>query len=190
MAETTATPCVLCGLGPTRVEPIRRHVGLLVMQRFVKLEQPLCRTHGTSLATSYLGKTMWQGWWGVISFFANWLAVANDIVAITRYRSLPEPSLGGGPAGSHPAPAMADAPGWASSGAPTMAASGFVAPAEAFVTPAQTSAPTSASAPAPVAQPGWYPDPAQRFEHRWHDGQNWTGTVASGGQQFDDPLAG
>jgi len=35
--------------------------------------------------------------------------------------------------------------------------------------------------------PNWYPDPASRFEFRWHDGVNWTQHVSTGGQQQVDP---
>ncbi len=35
--------------------------------------------------------------------------------------------------------------------------------------------------------PGWFPDPFQRFEFRWWDGQVWTPRVSSAGQQgFDE----
>ena len=34
--------------------------------------------------------------------------------------------------------------------------------------------------------PGWYPDPAGRFEHRWWDGRAWTEHVATAGQQSTD----
>jgi uncharacterized protein YxjI len=34
----------------------------------------------------------------------------------------------------------------------------------------------------------WYPDPVGRFEFRWWDGSNWTGSVSSGGQVTQDPL--
>lgn len=35
--------------------------------------------------------------------------------------------------------------------------------------------------------PAWLPDPTERHGHRWWDGQRWTGTVADGGVQADDP---
>ena len=33
---------------------------------------------------------------------------------------------------------------------------------------------------------GWYPDPAGRFELRFHNGEVWTADVASGGRRFVD----
>ena len=37
--------------------------------------------------------------------------------------------------------------------------------------------------------PGWYNDPAGRFEYRYHNGVVWTSDVASNGQRYVDPLA-
>jgi hypothetical protein len=37
--------------------------------------------------------------------------------------------------------------------------------------------------------PGWYTDPARRFEYRYHNGVVWTSDVASNGQRYVDPLA-
>ena len=37
-------------------------------------------------------------------------------------------------------------------------------------------------------EPGWYPDPAGRHEHRWWDGLGWTEDVSSHGRQAVDPL--
>src|SRR5688572_2691265 len=37
--------------------------------------------------------------------------------------------------------------------------------------------------------PGWYNDPAGRFEYRYHNGAVWTSDVASNGQRYVDPLA-
>lgn len=47
-----------------------------------------------------------------------------------------------------------------------------------------------AAAPADVAAPpaGWYADPLGRFEHRYWDGDTWTGHVATAGAATTDPL--
>lgn len=39
-----------------------------------------------------------------------------------------------------------------------------------------------------VTPPGWYPDPARRFEHRYWDGYQWTEHVGTQGRQWVDPL--
>lgn len=119
MAEpSNTTPCVVCARVPTRTESIRRHVGMIVMQRFVKLKQPLCREHGVEITSTYLRKTLIEGWWGFISFFLNFLTVGNDLVVLFRYRALGEPQpLAGGsgtglaPAATGPAPVPAPTAG-------------------------------------------------------------------------------
>ena len=40
----------------------------------------------------------------------------------------------------------------------------------------------------PPYQPGWYPDPMQRFEFRFHNGTVWTGDVSTNGVRYVDPL--
>lgn len=41
---------------------------------------------------------------------------------------------------------------------------------------------------APVP-PAWLPDPAQRHQYRWWDGQIWTPSVSDAGQQTHDPIS-
>jgi hypothetical protein len=150
MAEPSMVTCAACGRVPTREEPIRRHVGMLIMQRFIRLQQPLCRDHGIQFTRSYLGQTLVQGWWGVISFFVNFFVIGSDLLVLRRYQALDAPR---------------DAAGAATA----------------------TASPASPALPGQVA--GWFADPTGRFEHRWYDGQAWTGAVARAGQQLDDPLA-
>ncbi len=39
----------------------------------------------------------------------------------------------------------------------------------------------------PNGPSGWYPDPYGRFEHRYHNGSQWTADVSVGGRRFVDP---
>ena len=89
---TNADPgCAVCGRIPTRQLPIRRHVGMILFQRFVKVVKPLCREHGMSITKSFLGKTIVQGWWGVISVFVNVFVVIADLSVLSRYGKLAPP---------------------------------------------------------------------------------------------------
>jgi Domain of unknown function (DUF4328)/Protein of unknown function (DUF2510) len=45
-----------------------------------------------------------------------------------------------------------------------------------------------APATAPAPGPGWFPDPAGRFDYRWWDGARWTDTVSRGGSTTTDPV--
>ncbi len=37
--------------------------------------------------------------------------------------------------------------------------------------------------------PGWYPDPAGRYEFRYHNGVRWTADVSANGQRYVEPAA-
>jgi hypothetical protein len=65
---------------------------MVVMQRFVKMQQPLCRDCGRSATLRYTGLTLWQGWWGAISFFANCFVLLSNAATWIGYSRLPAPS--------------------------------------------------------------------------------------------------
>jgi hypothetical protein len=88
--------CRACGRGPAADMVIRRHVGMLVMQRFVMLRVPLCRDCGMRVATDYSKRTAVQGWWGVISFFVNWFCLATNLIAYRKASGLAAPMATGG----------------------------------------------------------------------------------------------
>jgi hypothetical protein len=70
---------------------IRRHVGMIFLQKFFKLRRPLCRTCGMKMLRSFTLKTPWQGWWGYISFFVNWFVLATNLGAYLQLRGLAQP---------------------------------------------------------------------------------------------------
>ncbi len=58
--------------------------------------------------------------------------------------------------------------------------------------------PTPALPPTPQQEPtpqspryaaAWYPDPAHRFEFRYHNGHDWTGDVSTDGNRYVDPIS-
>jgi hypothetical protein len=89
--EEVTMVCKVCGRGPAQEFKLRRHVGMLVMQRFIWFKGPLCRDHGRQYAKDYLNKTLVQGWWGIISFFANWYAVFTDLSALSKAKKMAAP---------------------------------------------------------------------------------------------------
>ena len=64
---------------------------MVVFQRFYKFKGPLCRDHGIEHAREWLRLTARQGWWGVVSFFVNFVAVATDLFALRKAQRLPPP---------------------------------------------------------------------------------------------------
>lgn len=47
---------------------------------------------------------------------------------------------------------------------------------------------TTWESPAPQHTAGWYPDPLDRFDSRYHNGDAWTADVSQGGERYVDPL--
>jgi hypothetical protein len=91
--EESAAGCIACGREPVARVAIRRHVGMIVLQSFYKVKEPLCRECGLELARKWTLRTLWQGWWGYISFFVNWFVLAMNLRALLAYRALPQPQL-------------------------------------------------------------------------------------------------
>ena len=60
--------------------------------------------------------------------------------------------------------------------------------AERFNLRDATAARSYLSASTGATPPGWFPDPAGRFDHRWWDGARWTETVSRNGSTTTDPL--
>lgn len=83
--------CEFCGRRPAALLTVRRHVGMVIFQKFYKFRGPVCRDHGIELSKSWLAKTLVQGWWGIISFFVNFYAVATDVSALAKARGLGPP---------------------------------------------------------------------------------------------------
>lgn len=74
--------CYFCGAQPARVFSVRRHVGMVFLQRFVKLRQALCRDHAREITKAFTLRTLWQDWWGYISFFVNWFVLASNALVL------------------------------------------------------------------------------------------------------------
>jgi len=83
--------CQVCGRTPAAQLTLRRHVGMLIMQKFFRAKPTLCRDHGRQVAKQWLTKTLVQGWWGIVSFFVNFVAVGTDIAALRKASKLGEP---------------------------------------------------------------------------------------------------
>ena len=87
--------CDSCGRAPARPITVRRHVGLLLLQQFVKAQVVACRPCGRALIRSYTLRTLWQGWWGAISFFVNWFVLAANALSWRKLGQIEAPSLSG-----------------------------------------------------------------------------------------------
>ncbi|MEF2976701.1 DUF2510 domain-containing protein [Subtercola sp. YIM 133946] len=95
--------------------------------------------------------------------------------------TLPTPTPTTAPVVAPAAALAAPGPGPAPLPTPTSHATPGAAPAFAAA-PAPAPAPTRA-----VHPPGWYPDYARRYDHRWFDGRVWTTHVSANGVATIDP---
>jgi hypothetical protein len=65
---------------------------MLLLQKFYKVEAPLCREHALVVGQEYLSKTLVLGWWGVTSFFFNFGAVFTDLAGLRRAKEMQPPN--------------------------------------------------------------------------------------------------
>ena len=85
------TACSVCGRGPAVYLRLRRHMGLIWIIRFARLDAPFCRDHGVAAASEYLRRTLVEGWWGFLSFILNWYAIYVCVQAKRAAAALPAP---------------------------------------------------------------------------------------------------
>jgi len=84
--------CQVCGRQPAIQITVRRHIGMIILQKFVRAKPTLCRVHGEQVVKAFLKKTLVEGWWGIISFFVNFFVIAADLAELSRLRKLAPPT--------------------------------------------------------------------------------------------------
>ncbi len=52
----------------------------------------------------------------------------------------------------------------------------------------EAAAPGTQAGDGEIKEANWYADPTERYDHRWHDGVNWTEHVATAGNSAVDPI--
>jgi hypothetical protein len=86
--------CQLCGRSPAEPFVVRRHRGLLVMMRMYQVKPTLCRDHATKLLLNWTGRSLVEGWWGVISFLvANPVTILLNLFNLAKARRMERPQL-------------------------------------------------------------------------------------------------
>ncbi|MEU8952569.1 hypothetical protein [Streptomyces sp. NPDC048489] len=82
--------CHVCQAHPATRTEIRSHTGLVLWGRTRTVNQPLCRQCGISLIRTMTTRTLWQGWWGILSlFFHTPAALLQNRAAHRQFRALP-----------------------------------------------------------------------------------------------------
>lgn len=83
--------CFLCGSTPAVPVSLRRQVGLLLVRRSYAIDETLCRDCGLAMQRDWTARTLWTGWWGLISIFANFGALLTNLGAWETLRQLGPP---------------------------------------------------------------------------------------------------
>lgn len=91
MRPPGAEECTLCGWGPVWLCKFRYQVAYLFGARVSSLEGIFCRDCGAAIGRSYQNRTLWLGWWGMLSFFRNLYYVWANARDLWDLKQLPEP---------------------------------------------------------------------------------------------------
>jgi hypothetical protein len=92
VAEAPTQPCQSCGATPSAEVTLRQESGKLLWRTRRLVEGHFCRDCGISLFRDMQNRTLITGWWGIVSFFANWMTIGRNAIAARRLRGLPVPS--------------------------------------------------------------------------------------------------
>lgn len=86
--------CRFCGGFPAIEATVRGHQGLLILMRFKSLKGPFCRTCGIAVHREMTTRTMWQGWWGYLSFLITPFVLLYNFGPRSKFNRLPAPQGG------------------------------------------------------------------------------------------------
>jgi hypothetical protein len=98
--------CRICGAQPAADVTFTQGIGMMIMRRTLIVRGPLCRDCGQHIGRHYQQRTLLTGWWGVISFFLNFVTILNNTTALSKLRSMPEPTGGDPTRRQHPGQPM------------------------------------------------------------------------------------
>ncbi len=83
--------CIVCGSAPSAEVVLRGGVGLFFHRRVWTLQSRLCRDCGIEMFRTAQNRTLLQGWWGFVAFFANFVYIAQNTSAFLVLRRLDKP---------------------------------------------------------------------------------------------------
>lgn len=83
--------CWVCGASPAANVRFRQESGRLVSRVRRWMDGPFCRTCGTAVFRELTNRTLITGWWGVISFFVNFVTIIENFDAYRVIQRLPPP---------------------------------------------------------------------------------------------------
>lgn len=87
----SSTSCWACQRDPAVFIVLRSNTGMLLMHRFALATGWYCRTCGLALYRKHMNHTLLAGWWGIFSFFFNFVAIFRNIQSWVKLRGLRPP---------------------------------------------------------------------------------------------------
>ncbi|MEU7603760.1 hypothetical protein [Streptomyces sp. NPDC041003] len=86
--------CTLCGAWPAVPATVRGHQGMIVLMRSLSMRGPFCRDCGLATYRRMSSDTLWQGWWGPLSFFITPVTLLMNLGPRAAFRRLAPPAGG------------------------------------------------------------------------------------------------
>jgi hypothetical protein len=83
--------CRVCACAPAAKATFRGHRGMILLMQFRSVEGPFCRDCGVAAFRQMSADTMWQGWWGVASFFITPAVLLINLFLRNRVTALAPP---------------------------------------------------------------------------------------------------
>src|SRR6202022_3675648 len=102
--------CKLCGSTPAANMTIHEHNGRLLWMVHKTNKGPFCRDCGTALLRHHQNSTLFQGWFGIFSFFITPVTLLLNLVAWQKVKTLGPPHRDPTVASKIPAPLNAGKP--------------------------------------------------------------------------------
>jgi hypothetical protein len=99
-----ALACRLCGSTPAVNVRIREHNGRIIFMVSKTRRGPFCRSCGLALFRQMQNSTLYQGWFGMVSFFITPIILFLNVLAWLRLQALPHPSRNPNVQSAIPAP--------------------------------------------------------------------------------------
>ena len=84
--------CRFCGSTPAAPVEFRAHRGMILLMQFISMNGPFCRDCGLAMFRKHTADTLWQGWWGFLSFFITPVIIMINLMQRPRVARLAPPS--------------------------------------------------------------------------------------------------
>ena len=79
----------MCGAAPAVDVTFQQNIGMVFARQQKSWRGFACRDCGRSIGRRLQANTLTTGWWGLISFFTNFGAVAGNATSLRRLAALP-----------------------------------------------------------------------------------------------------